>query len=407
MTKILITGNGFDIKHDLPTQYKDFINILGHLNNLEILNFDNIYSETVNYNLLKENYSNEIIFDQNKISELKNLIKTNVWLEFFKGEFEIESWIDFEIKIEYVLKLIFSSTKYMQERIFNTIPLAIGHVRHPAKLFNNNIEILEVLGFFKIIQWERDSQEILLVERFLTQKYHFNINVKTEEIAKYLHKEIVNFKQIFNLYFEIFIVPLYDLYLKKTDKLMYRMINYHFTFNYTPTFAKIYQSSSKTFFLHGKIGDNSNLVLGINDIKDDVINKTHYIPFTKYFQKLNQSTDFQFLDVCKNDRNSGYKFFFYGHSLDPSDMEYINEVFNFVGTAVSTHSGDNKKIIIIMHNENARAKLLTNLISIRGRDDITKKMRLNILQFLLADSEELINELLSTTPNTFMDPSVH
>ncbi len=407
MVKILITGNGFDIRHHLPTQYKDFINILSNLNSLTVLDFESIYSLTFNYPLMKENYINKINFDDTKIAELKKLVESNIWLRFFQTELQIESWIDFEIKIEYVLKLIFSSTKYMQEKIFNLNPLPIGNVRQQSKLFNNNIEIAEVLNFFKIIEWERDSQEIILVEKFLTQKYGYNIDVKTEEIANYLQEEIVNFKKIFNLYFEIFIVPLYDLYIEKSNRVMYRMIKYHFTFNYTPTFERIYQLTNKTYFLHGKIGDDSNLVLGINEIKDDVINKIHYIPFTKYFQKLNQNTDYHFLDLFAKERNSGYQFFFYGHSLDPSDMEYINEVFNFVGTTVSTRSGENKKIIIIMHNENARAKLLTNLISIRGRDDITKKMRLNILQFLLADSAELFRELESVPPNSFMDPSVH
>lgn len=407
MVKILITGNGFDIRHYLPTQYKDFINILANLNSLKILNFESVYSLTVNYPLMKENYINEISFDDDKLTELKKLVDNNVWLRFFQTELEIESWIDFEIKIEYVLKLIFSSTKYMQEKIFNLSPLPIGNVRHYSELFDNNIEIAEVLNFFKIIEWERDSQEIILLEKFLTQKYEYNINVKTEEIANYLHEEIVSFKKIFNLYFEIFIVPLYDLYIEKSNRIMYRMIKYHFTFNYTPTFEKIYQLTNKTYFLHGKIGDDSNLVLGINDIKEDVINKIHYIPFTKYFQKLNQNTDFHFLDVCKQERDSGYIFFFYGHSLDQSDKEYINEVFDFVGTRISSNSSLNRKIIVIMHNKNAKTKLLTNLISIRGRDDITKKMRLNILQFLIADSPELLKQLESSTPNSYMDPSIH
>ena len=42
MPNILITGNGFDIKHCLPTQYKDFITILNSLDSLDEYNFENI-----------------------------------------------------------------------------------------------------------------------------------------------------------------------------------------------------------------------------------------------------------------------------------------------------------------------------------------------------------------------------
>jgi len=392
MPKILITGNGFDLNHGLPTFYKDFITILSKLRNLDEHNFENIYSLSLNYKLIKEKY-NVFNFNKDNINELIELLKNNVWFNFFKTELEIESWIDFETKIEYVLRLVFSSVKYIQEKIFDNGSLAIGRNIAKSILFNNNIEILEVLNFFKIINWDSNNGNVIILEDYLHQKYNYNISVNTEKIVENLYNEIQTFRKIFNLYFETFVTPLFVNIKEKMINENFKAFKYHFTFNYTPTFDLLYSSMAETNYLHGKIGVNTNLVLGINDIPDEIFNKVHYIPFTKYFQKLNGNTDYYFLNKIKENSISDFVFFFYGHSLDKSDQDYINEVFNFIDE-VSINS--KRKIIIIIHNIQSKAKLLINLISIRGKNDIVKKMREGILKFVLNDSEEFIQELNST-----------
>lgn len=383
MTKILITGNGFDLKHYLPTLYKDFIKILTFIEQETDYNFDTIYSNSENYSYLKNNYSNDISFDENKIIMIKSILKVNKWYQFFKSELEIESWIDFEIKIEYVLNLIFDSTDIIQKQIFDKTPLELDLNTYNTLLFENKIENIEILNFFKIIKFEINNGNIELIENFLIKKYNYYITINTEKIAKHLYSELISFKKIFNLYFEIFILPLYNLYLKKENQLNFTNIDYHFTFNYTPTFEKLYQESTKTNYLHGQIGKSSNLVIGINEIPDYVKNKIHYLPFTKYFQKLNENTDFQFLNKIKN-RNDDYTFIFYGHSLDLSDSDYINEVFDYINSSNPIYKN---KIIIVIHCLEAKFKLLTNLLNIRGKDDIVNKMRNKTLQFELYNSE--------------------
>src|SRR5690606_22385950 len=107
-------------------------------------------------------------------------------------------------------------------------------------IFENKIEIIEILNFFKIFTWENSSGAILLNENYLVQKYNFNLSVNTQKIADYLHDELTNFKEIFNLYFETFISPLYPLFNENINKLIFRKVNFHFTFNYTPTIEKLY-----------------------------------------------------------------------------------------------------------------------------------------------------------------------
>lgn len=56
---------------------------------------------------------------------------------------------------------------------------------------------------------------------------------------------------------------------------IYKDIDYHFTFNYTPTFEKVYSQNIRTDFLHGKIDSKNNfIVLGINEVPEN-INENH------------------------------------------------------------------------------------------------------------------------------------
>src|SRR5690606_11177590 len=185
----------------------DFIKILIQTENSEI-NFESIYSNSQNYHLIKENF-NPFVFDEDKLSKLRNEISDNSWYNFFKDEFEIESWIDFENKIEYVLKILFSSVQYLKKGIFDKGSISSQNLNYKPQLFNNNIEIIEVLRKFEIIYLDRDYN-ITLNDSYLIKKYKFFIDINLEKITKDLYNELLNFKTIFNYYFEIFVYPFYD-----------------------------------------------------------------------------------------------------------------------------------------------------------------------------------------------------
>jgi len=387
MPKILVTGNGFDLNLGLPTSYSDFIKILIHTETREI-NFESIFSNSQNYNLISQNY-NMFDFDKEKLEKLKNEISNNLWYKFFKDEFEIESWIDFENKIEYVLKILFSSVQYIKTGIFDKGSLSAENLRYNSKLFNNNIEIIEVLRKFEIINLDSDFN-ITLNKNYLIEKYNFFIDINLEKITKDLFNELLHFKTIFNYYFEIFVVPFYDKIKIKIDRSLFQNIDIHYTFNYTPSFDFIYKKNFNTKFLHGRIDSSTNqIVLGINEIPESSVNNKYFLPFTKYFQKLNNNTDYVFLKEFEKKLSRNYIFFFFGHSLDTSDSDYINEVFDFIESLKSKI----KKIVIIYRDEKSKSTLLINLLNIRGKDDIQKLMRSEILVFFKFDSVELKREL--------------
>ena len=387
MPKILITGNGFDLNFGLPTYYSDFIKILSHLETKNI-DFDSLYSNSHNYAKILENF-NKFNFNYEKTELLKKEIKKNVWYNFFKEEFEIETWIDFENKIEYVLKILFSSVEYIKKNIFDKGSLSEDKIHYNTKLFNNNIEIIEVLNKFNII-FVDDHYGIKLNQEYLIKKYNFFTDINLDKITKYLYQELIHFKTIFNYYFEVFVFPFYDNVKIKIDRTLFASINKHFTFNYTPTFEKIYKKSNTTNFLHGTIDSNTNqIVLGINEIPNNQIDKKYFLPFTKYFQKLNNNTDYIFIKEYDKKKSYNYIFFFWGHSLDSSDEDYINEVFDFVETVRSSI----KKIVVIYHDDNSKSNLLINLLNIRGKKNIQEHMRTGTLTFNNINSPELKKHL--------------
>jgi hypothetical protein len=397
MPKILITGNGFDLNYGLPTLYSDFIKVLSTLGEGQ-QTFESIYSKTSNFKKINETFK-VFDFDKNKILILKTEIDKNLWFNFFKNELNIETWIDFEKKIEYVLKNILLSFKILEENIFSKGSLIPNKTRQFKATLNKNSEIIGILKFFNIII-RHDTNNYYLNVDFLVNKYQHYIGIDKKKISDLLNRELVNFNNIFTLYIETFVYPLYDNLKIKVDTTFFSSIDSHYTFNYTPTFNKFFNNSEITKFLHGKIDLNfNNIVLGINEIPNEDSLNQDFISFTKYFQKLNNNTDYSFIHEFKDEWSSKYLFFFFGHSLNNSDKDYINEVFEFINKIKAT----TKKIIIIYHNETSKSNLLINLLKIRGKDNIVELMKDEKLLFHSIDSQELKHELNRDISLTSMD----
>ncbi|CAM1374646.1 AbiH family protein [Tenacibaculum xiamenense] len=398
--KILITGNGFDLYHNLPTSYNDMIEILSHVvdNKVELLDFEAIYSKSSQYSRgLKEKYQ-VFDFDKPKITELKDLLEQNVWFSYFRKELEIETWIDFEKKIEHVLdqsltliyelykKNLFDKSSYSCEMRADSV------TRIEFKDFGNKIVLTELLKDFRLIE-ENWNHEFTLNEEYLVKKHHYYIDVDFDKISEFLLDELGKFKLIFKLYFQNIVYPLLESVKTQGESDVFYGVDRHFTFNYTPTFQHFYRTKKdaegkgKTRFLHGKIPleGESNVVLGINEVPDVEINKTSIIPFTKYFQKLYNRCDIEFLTEFSEYQNREFEFFWFGHSLDFSDKYYIDEVFKF---ALNEENSNETKIYVFYHSDSSRGTLYTNLINIRGQEEIVRLSQINVLQFVQIDSKE-------------------
>ncbi len=399
MPKILITGNGYDLSKGLPTSYSDFINILKYIQNTDEYQFDDVYSVILNKDLLFENYK-EFEFDIQKIERLKSKLKDNFWYNFFVEEHNIETWIDFENRIEYLLEVLNRGVKKIEENILKktNIPQLNNRGFSSDTVFERDFEAIEILNNLNVILG--NYRQFQLLERYTKKRKQFYTEIDIFNLSKHLISQLDNFKEIFSSYFRIFVFPLYENMNTKTTELSFNKINYHFTFNYTPTFDKIENIANRTNFIHGNISSNThNIVLGINDMFNEKIDVKYFIPFTKLFQKVDNETHSKFTSDISKGNDKKYQIFIYGHSLDISDEYYINEIFDLA-------LKEDTEIIIVYHSKKSKKQLLQNILHIRGEDDIRNLYRYNRLLFYRYDDrllQQKINENIEHKPLTKAD----
>lgn len=111
---ILVIGNGFDIAHGLPTEYKDFLRFTdvflqikerGRTLGQQVpVNEDEKERQMVNYLVDLFNKSGTDKKVQKIVDEIEELITDNKWLEYFKSINIDQGWIDFEREISQVIQ---------------------------------------------------------------------------------------------------------------------------------------------------------------------------------------------------------------------------------------------------------------------------------------------------------------
>ena len=79
---ILIIGNGFDLAHDLPTKYENFLDFTNVY--LEKTCFDSKYTDSFNEYFERIQKGNPSLYE-----EIGSLIKDNVWLKHFIAVYEV------------------------------------------------------------------------------------------------------------------------------------------------------------------------------------------------------------------------------------------------------------------------------------------------------------------------------
>ena len=104
---ILVIGNGFDLAHKLPTRYNDFLGFVERF--LNIINTPQILrqGELKNTEKTVYKYIDHLIFNEQQLcKELEQLVKDNIWIEYFLQNpmYQKENWIDFENEISKVIQ---------------------------------------------------------------------------------------------------------------------------------------------------------------------------------------------------------------------------------------------------------------------------------------------------------------
>lgn len=208
----------------------------------------------------------------------------------------------------------------------------------------------------------------------------------SDQYLGFLYKELDSLIKLFNDYL---VLVINELEITKNIQSPIDEIEQIYSFNYTKTFQRFYVGEQKIDYLHGRLGEDQNIVLGISNLTSQLLIDQKAYGFTKYHQKLLKQTDYSFLDdstevfkIIKRGRtivDKGLKFFnFYiwGHSLDSSDQEYIHELFSF-----NLEKDQNVRVIVLYFNKQAKFDSLANLLDILEKEKVEKWMKKGWLKF--------------------------
>lgn len=385
---LLVVGNGFDLEHGLPTQYKDFLDFIygfkvlingGYKNNglkefeRIVINGENPYIDDVNNRKEEPRKFNECVksmllhedaftikgfeewSNQEHIKNLQSYCDDNVWIEYFidKRDKEKKTWIDFESEIskviqsldymrKYRIKAKENKSTYCNEKCFNIE----GKI---YKLLNRGINHRDI----NLLDYEEYKK--IVVDRL---KKDLNRLICALEIYLYVYVNNVDIKTI---------AP--DIKNVEIDKVL--------SFNYTDTYNKIYLKNNSKFieyhYIHGQSDlkeEKNNMIIGIDEYLDyDLVNKEiDFIAFKKYFQRIYKETGSEYKSWLKNMNKSDEhnNIYFFGHSLDVTDKDVIEELI----------IGSNKKtdITIFYYNEEAYESQIANLVKVIGKDELIKRV---------------------------------
>lgn len=420
---ILIVGNGFDLSHYLPTKYDHFMDVMTAIeaSESESMSFDELFSKCREDWFIaktKQYYLTEnIVLDKEQLSKIRNSLTENSWYQYFKNHVrEIKTWIDFEQKIEEVLKVISTFVSRIEtiisERGLSSEEIGFGEDVSLGQIFLtreycNILELLKIIKsgyyaqqefeddelgiYYQVVEVEYDTEEDQDFKFHIENNYVFYQNrtykVKTDKIISNLHQKLEDFIEIFNLYLSLVVDQLKPKYEYKVLNENWEIPNHIFSFNYTNTFRKFYKNEIKVEYLHGKCGGKQNIVLGISDIKGEGLINLKAYGFTKYHQKLFKDTDYLFLDEgspimerIKSSRNlarwEDTNILIWGHSLDSSDREYITSIFG-----LNDKKDLGVRVVIFFFNSQAKFALLNNLLAILGKDKVEQWMKKGWLKF--------------------------
>jgi len=416
--KILLIGNGFDLEHNLPTSYNDFLlfclkvmpifssdedftiqkykqdylenwNIDESVKQTLIAAFDSRYVDKESITDLE--YDTGIRTANNELNELYSYIKFNTWLRYFQEcshKFG-RNWIDFESEISRVIKALDSAKKYLS-----------SHEDILESKLKDDAILIEI--------WKAAATTFQTV---------FRNSETVENFASFLNKELDKLIRALEIYISYFInkidVPRLspDIEALSPDCVL--------SFNYSNTYERVYGVGKdiQYGYIHGKadISKNvasCNMVLGIDEylIGESKNTELEFLTFKKYYQRIYKSTDNLYLDwvdeikdgyadyrheveaayarnnipeklrprtITHNNRIyteappmrcPQHTLYIFGHSLDVTDQDVLKMFIcnNNVQTKIFYHrkNADDKKSL---------GKIIKNLIGVMGQEELIRR----------------------------------
>ncbi len=391
---ICLIGNGFDLHHNFPTSYYDFLQTVDFLINNYNSSFNTIEKVFGDVRLQESDKNISKAFEKHngiyglvvlEESLIKNIIdraKNNLWFKYLNNCVNKDiGWIDFEKEIITVINAFASFFKDENNKM---------------SLYNDDI-------YFNIDYFPEEPTDNFIVRQFDFFHENFNelstsgafIKIKNQYITQNLKNSGIYWlneeKIIGDLYAGLreladilkgYLYHFIDLPICKMKEMniktqcaSYPREPHVFTFNYTNTFEVLY---SETSVLHIHGSNKSNIVLGVNpDENDEIYNiDTSFLQFKKYYQRIFYRSDYEYINKVKFLRrtgkyDNGFTLYVIGHSLDTTDEDIIKELFALAN-----------RIIILYHSEERIGSFIKNLVNIYGKNEFDDIRAEKNLQFL-------------------------
>ncbi len=377
-TKILIIGNGFDLYHDLPTKYIDFLSFATHWssfystyqdgphNNKQCLIKRKITNwDPDNMSYFADYYNSDI--NKENVRYLEKNLNRNLWIKFFNSiNYEKEGWIDFEQEIEAAL---FEIEQLFELDFRDTNEKDIYQEQRNLAVRFTPIDKHE--KYYSGFTGNRNEHTVYSQVSIKTKKAKRELK---ELIIKTMYSELESLKECFKIYLSEFVnkLPISPKPFFEKSK-----INKVLNFNYTDTYKRIYVEENQKLdelHIHGDIYNN-NMVLGIRD--DFMENQSlDYIKFNKYYQRIvfklpgNLEEWSTFFDDIGNYISP--EIYIFGHSLDKTDKGILNYFLNSI---------NNYHIVILYVPEYGFGQQVKNLVDMFGRETIISKVADGKIEF--------------------------
>ena len=342
---ILIVGNGFDLSHYLPTKYDHFMVAMQAIENWDEskgdMGFDDLFGslyekEGYFFGFTKAMYdTDKIKISTEQIEELKNQLEENVWYQYFSEHVkEVKTWIDFEQKISEALVLVCNFLNDIEEKfkLYGKFNYGLQILKennfnkkseyyYLAKLKINLLETLKICisnqKFGDIISaGSTDLRNSFISDCWYKVDKKEEYGFSSDQYLGFLYKELDSLIKLFNDYL---VLVINELEITKNIQSPIDEVEQIYSFNYTKTFQRLYAEKQKINYLHGRLGEDQNIVLGISNLTSQLLIDQKAYGFTKYHQKLLKQTDYSFLDdstevfkIIKRGRtivDKGLKFF--------------------------------------------------------------------------------------------------
>lgn len=342
---ILVLGNGFDLEHELPTKYSDFLMFVTRF--LELFQEKEIVCKS-QFDSYLLNLCNNQERKELKL-ELFELVHNNIWITYFleKQQELGVNWIDFEKEISNMIQVM----EYVISYIKNERDKDKQQIKIPHYVCDNMKRLMPSM-----------EEYISNIEQVLNQK-----EMLLEDLNKMIRSlEIYLSDYVAKLEIEVYNPDIFKL-----------APDYVLNFNYTSTYRNLYAKNDDLIgydYVHGEANFHNtmstcNMVLGIDEYlqEEEKDKNVEFIAFKKYYQRIKKKTGSlhrDWMDEMKSNWNAKHRVTIFGHSLDITDQDILHDLI----------VNDNVLVTIYYYSEEAFGSQIANLVQIIGQEALIRRV---------------------------------